>query len=115
MKEICRILFLVVALIATFAYSDDRGKAGLTLELEIDGMFRPKIKSAMVKKVEENSAAEIAGIVEGQKILKIGDCAIPGCKASIAKKAMHKSPGEVVILVLQKENGEEYTAKLVLQ
>ncbi len=110
-----RIVLLGLIVIASFAHSGERGKAGLKLNLEINGMFSPKIDSAMVANVEEDSAAEKAGILEGHRVLKIGDCAIPGCKASVAKKAMNKSPGEIVVLVLQNESGKEYTATLTLQ
>ena len=115
MKIFLRIAIPFLALAASSAYSAEKGKAGLKLEFKIDGMLSPKIERAIVENVEENSSADIAGIIKGHKILKFGDCAIPGCKASIAKRIMNKSVGEIVILVLQKENGEIYTAKMVLQ
>ncbi len=115
MNRMHRTVVFLLAMAVGPVQSAERGQAGLQLELKIEGMFSPEIERAVVADVEKNSAAEKAGIVPGQTVLKIGDCAIPGCKASIAKETMNQPPGETVVLVLQKENGEVYTARLVLQ
>lgn len=94
----------------------EKGKIGLALDIAVEGgFFNPTLASAKVKKLVPGGAAEKAGVLVGDQILKIADCAIPGCPADDAKKLMNKNKGQAVVFLIKQADGAELTKTIIAE
>ena len=85
------------------------------LDINADGFFNPVIVSVKVKELVAGGAAEKAGVLVGDQILKIADCAIPGCPADDAKDLMKRNKGESVSFLIKQADGTELTKTVVAE
>jgi C-terminal processing protease CtpA/Prc len=84
----------------------EKGNLGFAVDLVIEmNIFSAKIHEITITEVVSDSPAEKAGVKVGQKVLSIDGCAIPGCPARKAKKLMDKSPGDILIVEIEKLDG----------
>ena len=98
------------------ALAAEKGKMGLALDIAVEGgFFNPTLASAKVKGVAAGGAAEKAGVLVGDQILKIADCSIPGCPADDAKALMKKRRGESITLLIKQADGTELVKTVVAQ
>lgn len=98
------------------AQAAKKGKMGLALDIAVEGgFFNPTLHSAKVKELVPGGAAEKAGVLVGDQILKIADCAIPGCPADDAKALMKKNQGESVAFLIKQADGTEMTKTVIAQ
>lgn len=101
---------------STSALAAEKGKMGLALDIEVEGgFFNPILSSAKVKKLVAGGAAEKAGLLVGDQILKIADCAIPGCPADDAKDLMKRKKGESVSFFIKQADGTELTKTVIAE
>lgn len=98
------ITFLVLNALSVGAYSEE-GDFGVDVDVTTTGLFPPKLESVTVASVKSESSASKAGIKQGDKIVSIGGCVIPGCSAFKAKKLMKKEKGEKLQFGVVSENG----------
>lgn len=101
--------------VSTTALAAEKGKIGLSLDINADGFFNPVIVSVKVKELVPGGAAEKAGVLVGDQILKIADCVIPGCPADDAKDLMKKNKGESVSFFIKQADGTELTKTVVAE
>ncbi len=107
---VCSLMF------STAAMAAEKGKIGLSLDIAVEGgFFNPTLSSVKVKQLVAGGAAEKAGLVVGDQILKIADCAIPGCPADDAKDLMRKNKGESVTFLVKQADGTELTKTVIAQ
>lgn len=98
------------------AFAADKGKIGLSLDIAVEGgFFNPTLSSVKVKELVPGGAAEKAGVLVGDQILKIADCVIPGCPADDAKSLMKKNKGESVSFFIKQADGTELTKTVVAE
>jgi C-terminal processing protease CtpA/Prc len=97
------------------ALAAEKGKIGLSLDIAADGFFSPTLVSVKVKTLVAGGAAEKAGLLVGDQILKIADCAIPGCPADDAKALMKKNKGESVSFFIKQADGAELIKTVVAE
>ncbi|MFD2165885.1 PDZ domain-containing protein [Thalassotalea euphylliae] len=109
------IVILWFTIIAFSVFADSQGEKGFKMDVSVSGFFSPEVTKATIKSVVKDSSAEKQGIEIGHEVVAIDGCKIPGCSASIAKEALQKNVGEVVILSMLKPNGEAYQAEVILQ
>lgn len=112
MKNVIVALLVIMSL---WAHAGETGEKGFKADVSISGFFSPEVKSAIINSVVKNSSAEEQGIKVGHEIVAIDGCEIPGCPASVAKKALQKSVGETVVLTMLKPDGDVYEANVTLQ
>lgn len=94
----------------------EKGKMGLALDIAVEGgFFNPTLSSVKVKELVAGGAAEKAGVLVGDQILKIADCVIPGCPAADAKDLMKKNKGESVSFLIKQADGTELTKTVVAE
>ncbi|HJS15077.1 MULTISPECIES: PDZ domain-containing protein [Rheinheimera] len=94
----------------------EKGKMGLALDIAVEGgFFNPTLSSVKVKELVAGGAAEKAGVLVGDQILKIADCVIPGCPADDAKDLMKKNKGESVSFLIKQADGTELTKTVVAE
>ena len=79
------------------------------------GFFNPTLSSVKVKELVAGGAAEKAGVLVGDQILKIADCVIPGCPADDAKDLMKRNKGESVSFLIKQADGTELTKTVVAE
>jgi C-terminal processing protease CtpA/Prc len=102
--------------VSTSAMAADKGKMGFSLDIAVEGgFFNPSLESVKVKSLVAGGAAEKAGLLVGDQILKIADCAIPGCPADDAKDLMKKNKGESVSFLIKQADGTEVTKTVVAE
>lgn len=100
----------------TSAYAADKGKIGLSLDIAVEGgFFNPTLANVKVKSLVPGAAAEKAGLLVGDQILKIDDCVIPGCPADDAKSLMKKERGGIVTFLVKQADGVEVTKVVVAE
>ncbi len=98
------------------AVAAEKGKIGLALDIAVEGgFFNPTLSSVKVKELVPGGAAEKAGVLVGDQILKIADCAIPGCPADDAKDLMKRNKGESVSFLIKQADGTELTKTVVAE
>lgn len=98
------------------ALAAEKGKLGLALDIAVEGgFFNPTLSDVKVKTLVPGGAAEKAGIVVGDQILKIADCVIPGCPADDAKDLMKRNKGESVSFFIKQADGTELTKTVIAQ
>ncbi|WP_111976935.1 PDZ domain-containing protein [Algibacillus agarilyticus] len=108
----------LVALSLSFAgnaYNDDQGKAGLELDVGVSGFFSSVLESAEISFIESNSPAEKAGLQVGDRIVAIDDCQVPGCLTSEAKQRLKRHPGDLVPIVIQRDDDTQVYTTLRLE
>lgn len=94
----------------------EKGKLGLALDIAVEGgFFSPTLHSVKVTKLVPGGAAEKAGVLVGDQILKIADCAIPGCPADDAKALMKKKRGGSVAFLIKQADGAELTKTVIAE
>ena len=102
--------------VSTTAVAAEKGKIGLSLDIAVEGgFFNPTLSSVKVKELVAGGAAEKAGLLVGDQILKIADCVIPGCTADDAKELMKRNKGESVSFLIKQADGTELTKTVVAQ
>lgn len=114
-KSIMRTILALIAILSASCFATEHGEKGFTMDVSVSGFFSPVVNEAIIKSVIENSSAEKAGLIAGDHVIAIDGCAIPGCSASIAKKALRKQVGEIVVLTMEKPDGTTYEAHVILQ
>lgn len=108
--------FAIAALMALAAPSlrAEPGSIGFSLAVSVEGIFSPRVKRAEIKTVDTGSPAERAGLLPGDLITRIDDCAIPGCPGSEAKALLAKEAGQVLRLTVMRDGAErEFTVHVV--
>jgi len=111
-------LVAIIGLLIMFSvwvYAEDRGYTGFTLDVSVSGFFSPELVSIDVKEVKPDSPAEKSGIRVGDKLIEIDGCKIPGCPAHEGKRLISKPKGQLLPLMLQRADGSEYSATLVVE
>lgn len=102
--------------ISTAALAADKGKIGLSLDIAVEGgFFNPTLSSVKVKQLVAGGAAGKAGVLVGDQILKIADCAIPGCPADDAKDLLKKNKGESVSFLIKQADGAQLTKTVIAE
>lgn len=102
--------------VSTTGLAAEKGKIGMSLDIAVEGgFFSPTLASVKVKKLTAGGAAEKAGVLVGDQILKIDDCVIPGCPADDAKDLMKKNKGESVSFLIKQADGTELTKTVVAE
>lgn len=101
--KICVTFFILMSLSVT-AFSEP-GDFGVETDVTTTGLFPPKLETVTVATVKDGSTAAKAGIKQGDKVVSIGGCAIPGCSAFKAQKMMHKEKGESLTFGVISEGG----------
>lgn len=116
-KKILLASAVLCALLASAsALAADKGKMGFSLDIAVEGgFFNSTLESVKVKSLVAGGAAEKAGLVVGDQILKIAECAIPGCPADDAKDLMKKNKGESVSFLIKQADGTEVTKTIVAE
>jgi C-terminal processing protease CtpA/Prc len=101
---------------STAVLAAEKGKMGLSLDIEVEGgFFNPTLSEVTVKTLVAGGAAEKAGVLVGDQILKIADCVIPGCPADDAKDLMKKNKGESVHFLIKQADGTELTKTVIAE
>ena len=108
-----RLVAAALLLSVTAAGAASPGWLGLSMSTDIN--FMMKLDGATVSKVFKDSPAERAGIAEGDQIVAVEGCAIPGCAAPKARSLMERPAGSTVHLKLKRKGGEEYAVALVAE
>jgi len=104
------------SVVSNTALAAEKGKIGLSLDIAVEGgFFNPTLSSVKVKELVTGGAAEKAGILVGDQILKIADCAIPGCPADDAKDLMKRNKGESVSFFIKQADGTELIKTVVAE
>lgn len=98
------IIFVFLNLLSSTAYSET-GDFGVETDVTTTGLFPPKLESVTIATVKAGSAASKAGIKQGDKVVSIGGCLIPGCSAFKAQKLLEKEKGEKLQFGVVSENG----------
>ena len=102
--------------ISATAVAAEKGKIGLALDIAVEGgFFNPTLSSVKVNKLVAGGAAEKAGLLVGDQILKIADCVIPGCPADDAKDLMKRNKGESVSFFIKRADGTELTKTVIAE
>jgi len=102
--------FLAISSVASAA---DPGWLGLSTSLETNSLM--KVDDAVVKQVAKDSPAERAGITQGDAIVEVEGCRIPGCAAPKARGLMEPPAGKTVHLKLKHPDGQEYSVAIVAE
>lgn len=114
LRVMCAVFFGLV--VSTKVVAAERGKMGLELDIAVEGgFFNPTLSQVKVKTLLAGGAAEKAGVLVGDQILKIADCAIPGCPADDAKDLMRKNKGESVHFLIKQADGTELTKTVIAE
>ncbi len=109
-------LLIFIALIVSFSsFAEDKGRIGLTLDITTGGIFSHDLTELKVKSIVSNSPAEKAGIKVGQKIMSIDGCKIPGCSASKAEKLLKRKPGDILPLLIERNDGTQVLVKILVE
>ena len=106
------LVLLLVSLLSLNAYAE-KGSFGFVVSVATKGIFSPKLKTVEITEVTEGSSAYEAGILAGDHIVAIGDCPVPGCPVSEARKSMGKAVGETLNLTIKTLAGDEREVTLV--
>jgi C-terminal processing protease CtpA/Prc len=85
---------------------------GIGIQVSTDSLLGGNITSIKVTKVVPGSQAQVAGISEGDEIVKIQGVPVVGADARSLKPQMSFTPGESKVLILRKQGGREYEAVL---
>ncbi len=93
----------------------DDGSIGMSIEVSVSGIFKPRLTQAIIAEIIESSAAQEAGLRQGDKILAIDGCEIPGCPASKAKKLMSRKAGERLPLLIMDGDGKIIPVELIVK
>jgi len=115
-KMLLPCVVLCALLVSASVLAADKGKMGFSLDIAVEGgFFNPTLESVKVKSLVAGGAAEKAGLVVGDQILKIAECAIPGCPADDAKDLMKKNKGESVSFLIKQADGTEVIKTIVAE
>ena len=107
---------LCALLAGTAALAAEKGKIGLLLNISVEGgFFNPTVAKVKVTEIVAGGAAEKAGVLVGDDIIKIADCVIPGCPADDAKDLMKRNKGESVSFLIKQADGTELTKTVVAE
>ncbi len=98
------IIFVFINILSAGAYAEE-GDFGVEVDVTTTGLFPPKLELVTVATIKTGSSASKAGIRQGDKVVSIGGCLIPGCSAFKAKKIMKKEKGEKLQFGILSENG----------
>lgn len=105
-----------LSVMSSAALAAEKGKIGLLLDISVEGgFFNPTVAKVKVTEIVAGGAAEKAGVLVGDDIIKIADCVIPGCPADDAKDLMKKNKGESVSFLIKQADGTEVIKTLVAQ
>ena len=99
------IVFVLLSFLSATAYSEV-GSFGVEVDVNTAGIFPPKLETVTVARVAVDSSAARAGIKQGDKVVSIGGCLIPGCSAFKAKKLMQTEKGETLQFGIVSGDGE---------
>ncbi len=72
----------------------EEGDFGVEVDTSTTGLFPPRLEFVTVAVVKEGSSAFKAGIKQGDKIVSIANCVIPGCSAFEAMDLMEVDKGK---------------------
>lgn len=108
------ITFLLLNILSASAYSEE-GSFGVETDVITTGLFPTKLESVTIATIEKGSSASKAGIKQGDKVVSIGGCLIPGCSAFKAKKLMQKEKGEQLEFEIVSEGGEVIKHSLIAE
>ncbi len=79
---------------STATLAAEKGKIGLSLDIAVEGgFFNPTLSSVKVKKLVAGGAAEKAGLLVGDQILKIADCVLPKLLEDAGRRQANEPPG----------------------
>lgn len=108
------ITFLFLNILSVGAHSEE-GSFGVETDVITTGLFPPKLESVTIVTVKNGSSASRAGIKQGDKVISIGGCLIPGCSAFKAKQLMKKEKGEQLAFEVASESGEVIKHNLIAE
>ena len=92
---------LVLTLLSSNSFADEKIKIGVTFNYTANGFFSPEVDELITDEVISNSPAEKAGLKVGDRVLSIQGCDIPGCSASKAKGYIKSKSGTLLHLVVE--------------
>lgn len=105
-------IVLILTLVPTWALAAD-GYWGFGIRVEAGGFFlNPKIESATVRQLLPGSEAAEKGVADGDRITRVGDCEIPGCRGKLARKMIDVDPGVTRRFDLVRPDGSTYSVTL---
>lgn len=108
-----RSILLATALLASTASRAETPEPFFGLSIKVDVDYTFDLESAVINAVLPDSPAARAGILQGDNIIEIEGCAVPGCGAYKTKRLMDKAIGESLHLKLRHPDGTVFSATLV--
>lgn len=104
-------IFLLLWAFATSAQaSADEADFGFGMKVSVG--WRLQVQSAQVHALRAGSEAESKGVQNGDLMVSIEDCEIPGCKASRAQDLLDVPVGTTRNFRLRRPDGSEYAVEL---
>jgi C-terminal processing protease CtpA/Prc len=97
---------------ATHAQAD-KGWFGFKVNVDVDGIFNPVLRSAVVIEIIADSPAAKGGMSAGDEIVGVEGIVIAGRPAKEVQALMQKHPGEKLRMELKRANGASYAADLI--
>jgi C-terminal processing protease CtpA/Prc len=114
MKRRSVLLAIPLLMLATGAWSADKGYFGISVAVDGEGFFlNPTLKSIKIEKVVPNSPAAKAGVAPGDVLLEIEGHQVAGTKADVLKPFMQREVGQSTRLLVKKSTGEVVSLVLV--
>lgn len=107
------LLLAASALLPLSAIAADAGWFGMAINTNIS--WKMELESATLREVVAQSPAAKAGLANGDAIVRIENCAIPGCGVRKAQKLIEREAGEKLRLELQRADGSRYQATLTAE
>lgn len=88
------------------------GTFGFSAKVDVDGVFRPRLKSVLIGAVTPGMPAAVAGVAPGDSVLEVEGQPILGKAAADIAPLMKKAPGETLLMKLKRTSGDVYTVRL---
>lgn len=110
------VLFSFSSSLSSLSHAYEKGVTGIAFKVEAEGVFwNPTIKKLTVESIAVGSAAERAGVMNGDEILEIAGVAVQGLKSDQIKAVLNKEVGTVVTIKVRRKQTETLSITLSLQ
>lgn len=106
-------IIAVAAVVSPATAMAEGGFFGFGIKVEA-GWFivNPKIKSATVRELQPDSEAGRKGVSNGDRITRVGECVIPGCRGKLAEKMLDVDVDVTREFEFLRPDGSAYTLEL---
>lgn len=109
-------VFFLSLTLTSFSHAYEKGVTGLGFKVDAEGAFwNPTIKRLSVESIAAGSAAERAGVMNGDEVLEIAGVPVNGLTADQIKPLLNKEIGTVITIKVRRRNSETHTLSLSLQ